>query len=180
MEELIWKPVVGYEGLYEISNTGLLKRLTRTFKLKNRNCTYHGSIHKPAKTKLGYFMAKLSKNDVCKHVFIHRIVAEAFIGPSNGLFINHKNGIKTDNRVENLEWCTKKENSIHAIQTGLRARKTKFGDKVYCSKTGVIFESIKIAANSYGGCKSYLSSKLRGKIKNNTTFVLLKNVNFNI
>lgn len=71
--------------------------------------------------KTGYFSAALRRNGACHYFLVHRLVAEAFISnPGDKPTVNHKNGIKTDNRVENLEWATVQENNIHAIRTGLR------------------------------------------------------------
>lgn len=68
----------------------------------------------------GYKMIKLCSNNTQKHLSVHRIIAETFIENLNNLpEVNHKNGIKTDNRVENLEWCTKRENIQHAHRVGL-------------------------------------------------------------
>lgn len=107
----IFKDVEGYEGLYQISNIGRLK-LVR-FK-KNRI-----SVKKPCKD--GYCRMLLRKNKLIEGVYIHRLVAKAFI-PNNQEYpeVNHINGIKNDNRVENLEWCTSSENQKHAVKTKLQ------------------------------------------------------------
>lgn len=74
----------------------------------------------PKKNWDGYLRIQLWDHRHCEYVSIHRLVAQAFIpNPKNKPFINHKNGIKSDNRVENLEWCTQKENIQHAHKTGL-------------------------------------------------------------
>lgn len=68
----------------------------------------------------GYLRVQLWEHGKCEYVSIHRLIAKAFIpNPENKPFINHKNGVKSDNRVENLEWCTQKENIKHAHKTGL-------------------------------------------------------------
>lgn len=75
---------------------------------------------KPKKNWDGYLRIQLWDHGDCKYVSIHRLVAEAFIpNPENKPFINHINGIKNDNRIENLEWCTQRENINHAFKTGL-------------------------------------------------------------
>lgn len=98
--EVIWKAVPGYEGLYEISNCGRLK------------CFVKGVITYGAISAKGYRVTCLYKNKKKKSVFIHRLVAKAFIpNPQNLPFINHKDENKLNNNVENLEWCTAKYNS---------------------------------------------------------------------
>ena len=102
-----WRDVVGYEGLYEVSSLGRIKR--------------NGRIKKPHVDHGGYLTVWLSKHSVQKCLKVHRIVAIAFIpNPKNKATVNHINGVKTDNRVENLEWATHSENIIHANKLGLR------------------------------------------------------------
>jgi len=108
-----WKDIDGTNGQYQVSRTGLVMSLS-----------YHGHLRemmlKPRLTKQGYLIHKIFKNTVSSNIFAHRLVAMAFIqNPDNKPFVNHKNGIKTDNRVENLEWCTRSENIQHAYDTGL-------------------------------------------------------------
>ncbi|MEI7509322.1 MAG: NUMOD4 domain-containing protein [Flavobacterium sp.] len=112
MEE-IWKDVKGFEGLYQVSNIGNVKRLIseRVFaeRLIGRNID-----------RYGYVKRVLSKHNKLTNFTEHRLVAIAFIDNlENKATINHINGIKTDNRVENLEWNTNKENQQHAIRIGL-------------------------------------------------------------
>lgn len=74
----------------------------------------------------GYLRIQLWKNQKCEYISIHRLIAETFIpNPENKPFVNHINGIKGDNRVENLEWCTQKENIKHAFDTGLSRHRPK-------------------------------------------------------
>jgi len=102
--------IKGFEE-YTISKNGTVTN-TRT-----------GRILKEDITSYGYCRVTLSARGNLKRVFVHRLVAEHFLSRkgSDGRLINHINGIKTDNKVENLEWCTCKENTIHAFDTGLRA-----------------------------------------------------------
>ena len=97
MEKEIWKPILNYEGLYEVSNWGRVKSLKFG---KER-------ILKPGTNKYGYLIVILCKNGKVKSFSVHRLVAEVFIpNPHNYPCVNHKDECKTNNNVNNLEWCT--------------------------------------------------------------------------
>lgn len=102
-----WKPVVGFEGCYEVSNIGRVRTVDS------------GYIFNPQPTQRGYLRVTFRMNDRRKAPFVHVLVLEAFVCPRPpGKVTNHKNSDKTDNRVENLEWVTQRENVTHAIETG--------------------------------------------------------------
>lgn len=125
MEE-IWKDVVGYEGYYQVSNLGRVKSLDRVVNssIKNNDeVTKKGkllNIYLDSKEKMTYYYVKLSKENMVKRKYIHRLVAEAFIpNPNNYPVVNHIDGNKQNNNVTNLEWCTSMYNTQHAFKNGL-------------------------------------------------------------
>ena len=147
-----WRPVVGFESYYEVSNTGRVRSLDTytSFIMNGRNIVkfIRGRELIPLKGKNGYFTISLHMNGNMRRVPIHRLVAEAFLpNPENKRTVNHKNGIKTDNNLENLEWATDSENILHAVRTGLmNVRK-----RILQIKNGVVineYESIKDAGNA--------------------------------
>ena len=125
--EEIWKDISGYEGLYQCSNLGRLKALR---KQSWHNLAKRMVWRKERYLKLkgtsggGYLRVNLSKNGINNTYASHRMIAMAFIqNPLNKRCVNHKNGIKTDNRVYNLEWCTHSENSKHSFKIGTQCNK---------------------------------------------------------
>ena len=133
----IWKDINGYEGIYQISNTGRLKSLKRLFIRKNNINPYNKEeiILKLQNNGKGYLFIRLSKNSKHKYYYIHRLVALHFIdNPSNKPAVNHKDGNKSNNNVNNLEWVTNSENQIHALETGLLIPKGAVGIKNTKSK----------------------------------------------
>lgn len=115
----IWKDIPEYEGLYQASNLGRIKSVDKIVKRKNvGNFFKKGTILKLQKSKNGYLLCKLSKNGVCPSKFVHTIIAKTFIENSDGLpCINHKDENKTNNCVNNLEWCSYQYNNTYGTKT---------------------------------------------------------------
>lgn len=120
-----WKDIIGYEGLYQVSDLGRIKVLPREFiNISGRRSVVNEVIKVCPVNHRGYERAQLTSSDKTKKIFsVHRIVATHFIpNPNNLPEVNHKKGIKNDNRVSELEWCDKEYNEKHASDNGLKPR----------------------------------------------------------
>lgn len=154
-----WKVIVGYEGLYEVSDKGRVKSL-------NYNRTRTDRIMKPEKSHGGYLYVSLCKNGQRKSLLVHRLVAEAFIpNPNNLETVNHKDQVKTNNSVDNLEWMSRADNVIYS-----NARTVQMLDK----STGELlatFPSAHEAERVTGIANQNISSCCRGKLKSSGGYV---------
>jgi len=130
----VWKDIIGFEGYYQISNMGRVKGM-------HRPLIRLGRVYKYACKKLlaltfagaGYLRIILCKDGVKKSHYVHILVANAFIpNPENKPTVNHKKGIKTDNRATEIEWATRSENTTHAHNTGLIV--ANFGENAASAK----------------------------------------------
>lgn len=166
----IWKPITHFGNNYEISSFGRVRR--------------NGRLRKNETTKDNYERILLTNGGFQKRFMVHRLVAQYFIrNLENKPQVNHINGVKNDNRLENLEWCTRSENQIHAYKMGLQkpnmSEKCKLlGRQAHCRKvidivTNKLYNSIKEASHDIGISNRLLGSYLNGKIKNNKTTLRL-------
>lgn len=130
MEE-IWKDIEGYEGQYQVSTLGRVRSVERQVRKWNGFKTIRESFLKQKLGKNGYVQVTLCKDGRMKTYLVHRLVAKAFIpNPQNNPQIDHINTIKTDNRVENLRWVTRKENSNNLLTLKHMSERQK-GEKNY-------------------------------------------------
>ncbi len=157
MQKEIWKDVSEYKGIYQISRLGLVKSLERMRLTKGRGiCKVKERILKSALDRRGYSYVILCKNGIKKSNLIHRLIGIAFIpNPENKSQINHKNGIKIDCWVGNLEWMTCSENHFHAFRTGLRISNLlgKFGKDHHRSKTVLQYDLQDNFITEYGSIR---------------------------
>ena len=177
----VWKDIEGYEGLYQVSNTGKVKSLNYKMKKIEKELKLHGD-------RKGYLTTSLCVNGKMKTIKVHRAVAMAFIpNPDNKPEVNHKDGDKTNNCVSNLEWATPKENALHAFKTGLKSGSVEkgkwlaenYGTKVLKENSlkrrkpiiatklddgeEIFFESAADAERRLGVAHTYISLVCRGK-----------------
>lgn len=134
-----WRPVVGYEGLYEVSDLGRVKSLDRVIMRKNgRPITVKGKIKEPTKWNYDYdyLEVKLSKNGVDKTIFVHQLVAKTFIPNPNGCdVVHHIDRNQKNNRVDNLEWMTKPEHdALHYVEYSKRV------DQIDCITGEILYQ----------------------------------------
>ena len=164
--------IKGFNGYYQINQNG---------QIKNK----HGRILKQNLNKHGYFKVNLYNSNIRKYCLIHRLLAENFItNPNNYNIINHINGIKTDNKLTNLEWCSVAQNNKHAYDIGIRValkgelhplyKSGKSNDKkeVLCLESGIFYSSINECAKAKCINRTTLAHHLNGRRKNTSKVIL--------
>lgn len=174
----IWKDIPQYEGRYQASNLGRIKSLPRHIRQWNRTIMSKELIMKQQKDKSGYAYVIIDKH-LC---LVHRLVGMAFL-PNPKETINHKNGNKSDNRVENLEWATRSENTRHAYDVlhrkgslagkkgelspnfgkrGKQSRLSKSIIQIEDGKTVAAFDSMREAERATGIHHAQISAACKG------------------
>lgn len=153
----VWKDVVGYEGVYQVSNLGRVKSLPKRDRLGRY---YPEKIKSQVNNGTGYLVVNLKHNGTQRMRTVHRLVAEAFLTNPNGFSdVNHIDGNKRNNQLDNLEFCTRQANMIHARRMGLHVNVGK--RKVMCVEKSIIFDSIKEAEQWVGVKGSRISNVCR-------------------
>ena len=165
-----WKDICGYEGLYQISDAGRVKSVSRKVRYKSG---YERAIperilalaQNSRSERDWYYVVSLSKENRIKRCFVHRLVAEHFVPVAHGRnIVNHIDGDKHNNKASNLEWVTPSGNKMHAVYTGLDT--PTFGIKsVYCLTNGKVYPSASYAARELSLDGSSISKVCRGVYK---------------
>lgn len=159
-----WRNIPGYEGLYQVSNIGRIRSLDRLVMKWNGMRIVHSQIISQIRSGNGYMSVTLSRDGKKHQVTVHRLVAISFLdNPNNLPTINHKNGIRDDNRVDNLEWCSYSENNKHAFR--VLGRNNSHAVPVRCIETGDVFSSMTDAAQAFGITTTSVSGVANGKYK---------------
>ncbi|ATN90828.1 HNH endonuclease [Gordonia phage Lysidious] len=165
MAEELWRPVVGYEGYYEVSDHGHVRSLDRLVETSDdRTLRIRGRDRKLWRTPDGHLKTSLSKDGESRVPLVHRLVMDAFVGPCPpGMEVCHRNGIGTDNRLVNLQYGTRSENAVDQVRHGVH----NMASKTHCKRNHEL-----TADNVYfyrGGrtcraCKAYLKRERRQKV----------------
>lgn len=183
LESEVWKDIEGYENYYQVSNMGRIKSLDRYLtSITGRSYFLKSKLMSFTTTDRGYLMVALCKGCITKHLRVNILVAKAFIlNPENKKEVNHKKGIKKDNRASELEWCTHKENMQHAHRE-LGIKMPKGEDSIHTLKfmvkypNGNIEQAIGVneTASKLGLFASSISLVLNNKQKQTKGFYFYK------
>lgn len=172
-KEKVFVDIPGYEGMYEVSSFGNVRGIDRYIDHPNKGRVCIKGRQLSTNINKGYVYVRLCRNGIIKNCKVHRLVAKAFLpNPHRMPIVNHKNGVKFDNRVCNLEWCDMRANMFHAYHTGLKSK--MYGSNngasriVLNTENGVFYESAKEASDCYSMNHSTLKSYLNGDLKNKT------------
>lgn len=174
MEE--WKDVKGYEGVYQISNNGRLKRITK-YKVNEKGYQTCEKTLSPTDNGHGYMFYTLSRKGKHKNHYVHRLVAEAFIeNPNNYPVVNHIDYDRKNNKVDNLEWCTQLQNTFHSRCNMCKPRPTApiglAGERYICYRKSSGKYRVIINLKEYGVRNTLEEAiELRNKILMETKYV---------
>jgi hypothetical protein len=176
----VWKDIKGYEGIYQVSNLGRVKSLARiVVKAYGAEHRLSERIKKTNLNHLGYEILRLH-NGSGKTFAVHRLVAEAFLNKTEGLEVNHIDGDKTNNKVSNLEYCTRSQNIQHAYDNGLAVAVGTKGFDSTSSKilldtqTGIFYGGIREASEAMGLHPRNLYNVFSAKtVKNKTNLIIV-------
>jgi hypothetical protein len=166
MNQEIWKPVVGHEGAYEVSNLGQVRSLDRLVPHRRKTGTFmrkrKGQMLRPGRKACGHVSVAVGKGN---SVSVHVLVLEAFVGPRpDGQEACHQNDVPDDNRLENLSWGTRSKNLLDAVRNGKKA----VGEEAYNAKlkskdipiirARLMTESYEEIAKDFGVCASAIGA----------------------
>lgn len=188
LENEEWLPIDGYENLYQVSNYGRIKSLER---IDNNNHLVKEKILKQKTTKYGYQQVGICKDKKQKRFQVHRLVANAFIpNPNNYPVVNHKDEVKTNNHVDNLEWCTVEYNCNYGTRNEKVSKAVsgknnyqfgKFGKEHHRSKQVIqltlsnevvkTWDSMMDIKRELGYNNAHISSCCKGKRKTSNGFI---------
>lgn len=180
MVKEVWRPVRGFEGYYEVSDQGSVRSIDRVVEATNRTMHIRGKVLTPCLKKEGYLAVGLYRDGREKRMYVHRMVAEAFVPRPEGCdYVDHINCVRDDPRAENLRWVTASENVRHSIDEGhydvdrhreylssehARRRAAEANRCPVVRDDGVIYGSVAEAAEAMGyKTGSVLSRHLNGK-----------------
>lgn len=159
-----WRDIPGYEGFYQASTLGRIKR-TRHKVWNGYGWYYHGgNILKPHVINTGRECVGLSKNGEVKRYFVHRLIMVTFVGePSTKMQVNHLDGNPLNNKLDNLEWCDQSRNELHKIYDlkhteGALVHKPR---EVVCVETSVVYPSLADACRKTGLAMHILFNRLK-------------------
>lgn len=168
MEE--WRTITGHERRYQVSSLGRVRSLGRVSAMPANGpeaiAFRHGQVLKAGVDSKGYSRVRLYRNGKGEVAKVHRLVAEAFLpNPESKPQVNHKNGDKSDNRVDNLEWATQSENQRHRFDVLHQKAEGAPPSPVVCIETGVIYRSISEAARQLGLYATNICKVCKGHLK---------------